>query len=157
MIMNILEEKSLPVYGDGKQVRDWLYVADHCDALMKVFEGAAPGETYNIGCRGERQNIQLIELLCDLLDNRLGRRGSNSSRRLITFVTDRPGHDRRYAIDPRKIEKELGWEPKYGFEKALGLTLDWYLANSDWVERVRSGEYRRWMESNYSGRALIPN
>jgi dTDP-glucose 4,6-dehydratase len=152
MIMNILDEKPLPVYGDGKQVRDWLYVADHCEALAKVFEGAPPGETYNIGCRGERRNIQLVELLCDLIDNRLDRHGSSSSRRLITFVTDRPGHDRRYAIDPSKIEKELGWEPKYRFEEALGLTIDWYLGNLDWVEAVRSGEYRRWIELNYGGR-----
>jgi dTDP-glucose 4,6-dehydratase len=154
MIINILEEKPLPVYGDGKQVRDWLYVADHCDALTKVFEGAPPGESYTIGCRGEMQNVQLVELLCDLLDNRLSRHGSNSSRRLITFVTDRPGHDRRYAIDPFKIERELGWEPKYRFEEALGLTIDWYLGNLDWVEAVRSGEYRRWMELNYGGRTF---
>ena len=122
---------------------------------MKVFEGAAPGETYNIGCRGERQNIQLVEILCDLLDNRLGRCVTNSSRRPITFVTDRPGHDRRYAIDPGKKEKELGWEPKYRFEEALEQTVGWYLTHLEWVDSVRTGEYRKWIDTNYVGRSQI--
>jgi len=152
MIMNILEEKSLPVYGDGKHVRDWLYVVDHCDALMRVSERGKPGETYNIGCRSEKQNIEIVENLCDLLDSRLGRSGSASSRRLIKYVSDRPGHDRRYAIDACKIENDLEWCPKCRFEEGLELTVDWYLAHLDWVESVRSGEYRKWIETNYDRR-----
>ena len=152
MILNIMEEKVLPVYGDGKHVRDWLYVIDHCDGLVRVLEEGRPGETYNIGGGAERQNIEVVQLLCRLLDLRLDRSGSKASRNLIKFVTDRPGHDRRYAIDASKIKGELGWSPAHEFEEALAATVDWYLANMDWVEMVRSGEYRKWIEINYGDR-----
>ena len=152
MILNIMEEKVLPVYGDGKHVRDWLYVIDHCDGLLRVLEKGRPGETYNIGGGAERQNIDVVHLLCDLLDVRLDRSGRKASRNLIQFVTDRPGHDRRYAIDATKIKGELGWSPAHKFAEALEATMDWYLANMDWVEMVRSGEYRKWIEINYEQR-----
>jgi len=152
MILNILENKPLPVYGDGKNVRDWLYVIDHCEALTKVFECGKPGETYNIGGNYEQQNIEVVYSLCDILDRRLKRDPENSSRKLIRFVTDRPGHDRRYAIDATKIKRELGWFPKYKFEEALEATVDWYLDHQDWVDSVRSGEYREWIERNYGKR-----
>jgi dTDP-glucose 4,6-dehydratase len=152
MILNVIEENPLPVYGDGKHVRDWLYVLDHCDGLVRVLEQGKPGETYNIGGGAERQNIVVVHLLCDLLDGRLQRAGDNSSRRLIKFVSDRPGHDRRYAIDASKIKQELGWSPAHDFEEALEATVDWYLQNMDWVELVRSGEYRKWIEINYEDR-----
>jgi len=152
MILNIKEEKTLPIYGDGRNVRDWLYVIDHCDALIRILEQGKPGETYNIGGGAERQNIVVVHLLCDLLDARLQRPKSKSSQRLIQFVTDRPGHDRRYAIDATRIKGELGWSPAHNFEEALEATVDWYLANMDWVEMVRSGEYRKWIEINYKDR-----
>ena len=152
MILNILEEKPLPVYGDGKHVRDWLYVLDHCDALLMVLAEGKPGETYNIGGGAERQNIEIVHMLCDLLDARLQKSGDKSSRNLIQFVADRPGHDRRYAIDAAKIERELGWSPAHDFEKALDTTVAWYMDNMDWVELVRSGEYRKWIELNYEQR-----
>jgi dTDP-glucose 4,6-dehydratase len=152
MILNLMEEKSLPVYGDGKNVRDWLYVIDHCDALIRVLEQGKPGETYNIGGGAERQNIEVVNLLCDLFDSRLDRSTEKASRRLIRFVTDRPGHDRRYAIDASKIRRELGWSPAHNFEEALEATVDWYVNNMDWVELVRSGEYRKWIEINYGER-----
>ena len=154
MILNILEEKPLPVYGDGTNIRDWLYVIDHCDALIEVFEEGKPGDTYNIGGGAERQNIEIVHLLCDLMDARLGRSGGESSQRLIRFVTDRPGHDWRYAIDATKIRKELGWRPNHGFEEALEATIDWYMNNMDWVNTVRSGEYKKWIEINYEGREI---
>jgi dTDP-glucose 4,6-dehydratase len=152
MILNVIEENPLPVYGDGKHVRDWLYVIDHCDGLVRVLEQGEPGETYNIGGGAERQNIVVVQLLCDLLDTRLQRPKSKSSRRLIQFVSDRPGHDRRYAIDASKIKRELGWSPAHDFEESLAATVDWYLHNLDWVELVRSGEYRKWIEINYEDR-----
>ena len=152
MILNIIEEKPLPVYGDGKHVRDWLYVIDHCHGLLSVLEQGRPGETYNIGGEAERQNIDVVHLLCNFLDVRLDRSGRKASRNLIQFVTDRPGHDRRYAIDANKIRGELGWSPAHKFEEALEATVDWYLANMDWVEMVRSGEYRKWIEINYEQR-----
>jgi dTDP-glucose 4,6-dehydratase len=152
MILNIIEEKELPVYGDGKNVRDWLYVVDHCEALLTVFEQGTPGETYNIGGNSERQNIEVVYSLCDILDTRLKRDPENSSRKLVHFVSDRPGHDRRYAIDASKIKRELGWTPKYRFEEALEATVDWYLGNMEWVRSVRSGEYREWIEKNYGKR-----
>jgi dTDP-glucose 4,6-dehydratase len=152
MILNILEEKPLPVYGDGKNVRDWLYVVDHCDALIRIFEAGEPGETYDIGGAAERENIQIVQLLCDLLDSRLNRSGERSSRGLVRFVTDRPGHDRRYAIDARKVRREIGWRPEWSFEDGLRTTVDWYLDHLDWVRSVRSGEYLKWMEANYGRR-----
>ena len=142
MLLNIKERKSLPVYGDGQNIRDWLYVIDHCEALIAVLEGGRPGETYNIGGGAERRNIEVVQQLCDLMDARLGREGTQGSRRLIRFVTDRPGHDRRYAIDASKIDKELGWRPQFTFEQALARTVDWYLENWAWVESIRDGSYR---------------
>jgi len=117
-----------------------------------VLEQGIPGETYNIGGGAERENIEILNLLCDILDDRLNRKGNNCSRSLICFVADRPGHDRRYAIDASKIQTQLGWKPGHTFEKALEETVDWYLNNIDWVDSVRSGEYRRWLELNYQGR-----
>jgi dTDP-glucose 4,6-dehydratase len=152
MIVNILEQRPLPVYGDGKNVRDWIYVIDHCDAIIKVFEEGIPGETYAIGGSAERENIEIVQLICDLMDARLKRSQKGSSRRLIRFVTDRPGHDFRYAIDSGKIRKELGWHAKHSFEEAIEATVDWYLEHMDWVNAVRSGEYRRWIETNYRDR-----
>jgi len=152
MILNIIEKKPLPIYGDGKNVRDWLYVADHCDAIIQVIEKGMPGETYNIGGGAERENIEIVRTLCDLLDRRLERAGNNSSRKQIHFVTDRPGHDRRYAIDATKVQNELGWSPGHRFDEALETTVDWYLNNMKWVDSVRSGEYRKWIEINYKKR-----
>ena len=152
MILNVIEEKPLPVYGDGRNIRDWLYVIDHCNAIIKVLEEGRPGETYNIGGGAERENIQIVHLLCDLLDERLGRTGNKSSYKLIHYVTDRLGHDRRYAIDASKIHNELGWRPEHQFENALEITVDWYMNNMEWVNSVRSGEYRKWIEVNYDKR-----
>lgn len=151
IIGNIQENKSLPIYGDGSNVRDWLYVLDHCDALLRVFEKGAPGETYNIGGGAERSNIQIVEILCAILNRKLNRQ-EGSSESLITYVKDRPGHDFRYAIDATKISKELGWQPQHSFEDALENTVDWYLNNASWVASVRSGEYRKWLELNYEKR-----
>ncbi len=152
MILNILEKKPLPVYGDGKNVRDWLYVVDHCEALLTVLEKGRPGQTYNIGGNAERTNIEVVRRLCTLMDERLNRSGKDASEHLIEFVTDRPGHDRRYAIDATKISKALGWKPRHGFEEALAETVDWYLNHLEWVESVRSGGYRDWIEQNYGKR-----
>jgi dTDP-glucose 4,6-dehydratase len=149
MILNIIEEKALPVYGDGQNVRDWLYVLDHCEALATVLEKGVPGQTYNIGGGAERRNIDVVHRLCALIDDRLQRKGVGQSSRLIRFVTDRPGHDRRYAIDAGKIRRELGWQPRFRFEAALADTVDWYLANGPWVDFIRSGDYRRWIDTNY--------
>ncbi len=154
MILNILEEKELPVYGDGQNVRDWLYVIDHCEALLKALEEGIPGETYNIGGGTERKNIEIVHLLCDILDARLGRSSGKGSRGLIRFVTDRPGHDRRYAIDAAKIRETLSWVPSHSFEEALKSTVDWYLNHLDWVNSIRSGEYRKWIEMNYGNRDM---
>ena len=152
IIINIMESKPLPVYGDGKNVRDWLYVIDHCEALSLVFEKGLPGETYNIGGGAERENIQVVHRLCDIMDDRLGRKGADSSRNLIQYVTDRPGHDRRYAINADKINRQLGWRPRFEFEAALAETVDWYLGNREWIDFVRSGDYRNWIETNYERR-----
>lgn len=151
-ILNILEQKPLPLYGDGTNVRDWLYVIDHCDALIKVLEHGKPGETYNIGGGAERQNIEIVHLLCDLMDNRLGSPDKASSRTLVRFVADRPGHDLRYAIDATKIQRELNWQPHYSFENALEATLDWYLKHTKWIKSTRTKEYRKWIEANYGDR-----
>ena len=152
MILNVVEGKPLPVYGDGKHVRDWLYVEDHCQGLVKVLEQGKLGETYNLGGGAERQNIEVVRLLCDLVDRRLQRAADSSSRRLIQFVPDRPGHDRRYAIDASKIKQELGWSPAHDFEEALAATVNWYVHNMKWVNLVRSGEYRKWIEIHYEHR-----
>ncbi len=155
MILNIMEKKPLPVYGDGKNIRDWLYVEDHCDAIRSVLEKGTPGETYNIGGNAERENIQIVYQLCDLLDGFLGRSGKNTSRSLIRFVKDRPGHDRRYAIDASKIRDQFDWRPAHQFEEALEKTVKWYINNMEWVHGVRSGEYRKWLETNYDKRITI--
>jgi dTDP-glucose 4,6-dehydratase len=143
MILNALAGKPLPVYGTGENVRDWLFVDDHAQAILKAFEQGAPGETYLVGGNAERRNLDVVRLLCDVLDDRLGRRGDASTHRLITFVTDRPGHDFRYAIDASRTEQQLGWAPRESFESGLTKTIDWYLANQPWCERVASGAYRQ--------------
>ena len=149
MILNGMEGKSLPVYGDGKNIRDWLYVRDHCTAVWKIMKQGKNGETYNIGGSGEMENIKLVEMICDILDD-IGRRPDCPSRRdLIKFVKDRPGHDLRYAIDYSKLEKALDWRPEVSLEKGIRKTIDWYLKNRQWVERVKSGEYQTWIKTHY--------
>lgn len=143
MTLNAVEGKALPVYGDGLQVRDWLYVEDHCRALRMVLERAAPGETYNIGANCERTNLEIVERVCDFVDEMQRCATSRSRRELIRHVVDRPGHDRRYAIDASKLRREIGWEPRHDFESALRLTIAWYLENPTWVARVTSGNYQR--------------
>ena len=154
MILHALEGKPLPVYGDGKNVRDWLFVEDHCSAIRRVLESGRAGETYNVGGNSERANIDVVTAICDLVDEMQPEPG-RSRRTLITFVADRPGHDRRYAIDARKISRELGWKPAEQFESGLRKTVRWYLENGDWVNSVRSGSYREWIEKNYGKRTEI--
>lgn len=149
-INNIIHYKPLPVYGDGNYTRDWLYVIDHARAVDTVFHRGTPGETYNIGGFNEWKNIDLVNLLCDLLDEKLGRE-KGTSRELITFVKDRPGHDLRYAIDASKIHKELGWEPSVTFEEGLAKTIDWYLENTVWLQNVVSGAYENYYAKQYGG------
>ncbi len=151
MIHNIIARKPLPVYGDGQNVRDWLHVKDHSRAVETVLKTGRPGEVYNIGGNNEWKNIDIVNLVCDLLDERLGRK-PGENRGLITFVKDRPGHDRRYAIDATKIKRELGWEPSYTFDKGIEETIDWYLANQEWVAEVTSGAYREYYQQQYGGR-----
>jgi dTDP-glucose 4,6-dehydratase len=148
MIVNALAGKPLPVYGDGMQIRDWLYVKDHCSAIRRVLEAGQVGETYNIGGWNEKPNIEIVKTVCALLDT-LRPDPAGSYSRLITYVKDRPGHDRRYSIDARKIESELGWRPAETFETGIRKTVEWYLANEDWVTRVQSGAYREWLQKNY--------
>ena len=150
IIANALAGKPLPVYGDGMQVRDWLFVGDHCSALRRVLADGRTGETYNIGGWNEKANIDVVHTLCDLLDELAP--AAKSYRQQITFVKDRPGHDRRYAIDARKIERELGWKPAETFETGMRKTVQWYLANQDWVSKVQSGDYLKWLERNYAQR-----
>jgi len=147
-IRNIIHEEPLPVYGSGNNVRDWLYVEDHALAILEVFKSGEKGETYNIGGHNEWKNIDLIHLLCDLMDQKLGRE-EGSSGKLIEFVKDRAGHDHRYAIDASKIEKELGWRPSVTFEEGLSKTIDWYLHNSHWLKSVTSGAYKQYYEKQY--------
>jgi dTDP-glucose 4,6-dehydratase len=151
MIANALDGKPLPVYGDGRQIRDWLYVADHCEAIRTVLERGRAGEVYNVGGTAERRNLEVVHTLCDILDRERPRAGGH--RALITYVADRPGHDRRYAIDSRKIRGELGWKPRESFETGLAKTVRWYLDNAAWVANVKSGEYRHWIDKNYAERA----
>ena len=141
----------MPVYGDGKYTRDWLYVVDHARAIDTVFHTGKNGETYNIGGFNEWQNIELIHLLCHKMDQKLGR-AEGTSAQLITYIKDRPGHDRRYAIDATKIKNELGWEPSVTFEEGLSITIDWYLENNSWVEQVTSGSYKDYYQKMYSNR-----
>ncbi len=152
MITNAVAGKPLPVYGDGRQVRDWLYVGDHCSALRVVLEQGDIGETYNIGGRNEQANLDTIDLLCSLLDEMLPQSGHAPHRQLVKFVPDRPGHDRRYAINANKIEQKLGWRPKETFATGLRRTVAWYLAHQDWVEQVTTGAYRQWIDQNYAHR-----
>ena len=156
MILNALEGKPLPVYGDGLNVRDWLFVGDHCAAIREVLEKGRLGETYNVGGASERKNIDVVTTICDILDELRPDAGSDkrigSRRNLIAYVKDRPGHDRRYAINAEKITRELGWRPEKQFESGIRETVEWFLANMDWVNDVRSGHYKEWIELNYSGR-----
>ncbi len=154
MILNALEGKPLPVYGDGRNVRDWLYVMDHCRAVWTIMKTGRRGETYNIGGRCEMQNIGVVRMLCDILDEM--NPGKASKRELITFVTDRPGHDLRYAIDSGKLEGELNWTPAESFETGIRKTIRWYLDNKGWVERIKTGEYLSWMERQYGVMKMLP-
>lgn len=148
---NALQEKPLPVYGDGKNVRDWLFVQDHCEGIVEVLKEGNNGQCYNIGGNNEKQNIEVVTLVCDLLDQKVGLLSSGEPRRsLITYVKDRLGHDRRYAIDAAKIESELGWQPKMTFEKGIEKTVDWYLANREWVDEIVSGAYQNYYNKMYS-------
>ncbi len=149
MIVNALAGKPLPVYGDGLQVRDWLYVKDHCSAICRVLEAGRLGEVYNVGGWNEKANIEIVHTLCDLLDEMRPRSDGRSYRAQITHVTDRPGHDRRYAIDARKLSAELGWRPAETFESGIRKTVRWYLDNPGWVGRVQSGAYREWVQTQY--------
>ncbi len=150
MIANALEGKPLPVYGDGSNVRDWLYVRDHCEAIRVALAQGRPGETYNIGGAAERANIDVVKAICTILDEL--RPASAPHASLITYVQDRPGHDRRYAIDAGKIRRELGWQPRQRFDAGLKASVEWYLANAEWVRGVTSGAYREWIETNYGAR-----
>lgn len=150
-IHNILEKKALPVYGDGLYTRDWLYVKDHARAIDTIFHQGKAGETYNIGGFNEWKNIDLVKLLCRLMDEKLGR-AKGESEQLITYVKDRPGHDRRYAIDASKIKNQFGWEPSVTFEEGLSETIDWYLSNTEWLQHVTSGAYQHYYESMYGNR-----
>ena len=149
MINNVIHKKPLPVYGDGLYTRDWLFVKDHATAIDAVYHHGVVGETYNIGGFNEWKNIDLVKLLCKLADEKLDR-ATGESEQLITYVKDRPGHDRRYAIDASKINKELGWKPSVTFEEGLSQTIDWYLQNTDWLEHVTSGEYQQYYQTQYS-------
>jgi len=151
MIHNIIAEKPLPVYGDGLNVRDWLHVKDHSRAVEAVLHNGVPGGVYNVGGNNEWRNIDIVNLVCDILDGKLGRT-PGSNRKLITFVKDRPGHDRRYAIDASKMGNELGWAPSYTFEQGIDETITWYLDNQEWVREVTSGAYRDYYEKMYGGR-----
>ena len=152
ILLKALGGEPLPVYGDGLNVRDWLYVEDHCTAITRVLQDGRLGETYNIGGNNEMTNLDVVHTLCRMLDARRPRSDGQAYANQITFVTDRPGHDRRYAIDARKISAELNWTPSETFETGIEKTVDWYLDNSDWIEHVRSGEYRSWLDSNYTDR-----
>ena len=149
MILNARDGKSLPVYGDGQNVRDWIYVEDHCEAIAQVLSRGRVGQTYNIGGWNEKRNIGIVETICDIVDEIAGLGGA-PRRTLITFVKDRPGHDRRYAMDAGKIERELGWRPLETFESGIRKTVRWYLENEEWVRDVTSGGYRQWIETHYS-------
>jgi len=155
MISNALQGKPLPVYGDGKQVRDWLYVQDHCRAIITALEKGNIGECYNIGGNNQRANIDVVNTLCSLLDELVPDSPHRPHAKLITYVQDRPGHDRRYAIDARKIQRELNWFPQESFETGFRKTIEWYLANTEWVEHVTSGAYQQWVTKNYADRTTV--
>ncbi len=149
VILKAIDGDTLPVYGDGKHVRDWLYVEDHCSAIWQIIAGGKDGETYNVGGRNEKTNLSVVETICSKLDEKLGQLPSGPRKDLIEFVKDRPGHDRRYAIDCSKIEKDLGWTPAESFETGLDQTIDWYLENMAWVDSIKSGEYQTWITKQY--------
>lgn len=151
MINNIINRKPLPVYGKGENVRDWLFVEDHASAIDTIFHQGKIGEKYNVGGFNEWKNIDLVHLLCKIMDQKLGRAAGESAS-LITYVTDRPGHDLRYAIDATKLNKELGWKPSLQFEEGLAKTVDWYLANTEWIKHVTSGDYQKYYENQYDHR-----
>jgi dTDP-glucose 4,6-dehydratase len=153
MIVNALAGKALPVYGDGMQIRDWLFVKDHCSAIRRVLEAGRLGEVYNVGGWNEKPNIEIVNTVCALLDELRPRADGQPYAAQISYVTDRPGHDRRYAIDARKLEAELGWKPAETFETGIRKTVQWYLSNPDWVAHVQSGAYREWVGKQYSGSA----
>ncbi len=150
MIVHALADKALPVYGDGMQVRDWLYVKDHCSAIRRVLEAGSPGEVYNIGGSNEMPNIEIVKTVCDLLDELRPKDDGTSYLEQISYVKDRPGHDRRYAIDASKLERELGWKPAETFESGIRKTVSWYLDHPDWVSHVQSGAYRAWVATHYN-------
>lgn len=152
MILNAKEGKPLPVYGDGRNVRDWLFVRDHCVAIWQIMNEGKRGETYNIGGNSEKRNIEVVETICDIVDELMPLPDGSSRRELITFVKDRPGHDWRYAIDFSKINRELGWAPQESFESGIRKTVQWYLEHQQWVERIRSGKYQEWIQQNYHNR-----
>ncbi|MGQ7957254.1 dTDP-glucose 4,6-dehydratase [Pseudomonas sp. SP16.1] len=149
VIHNALAGKDLPIYGDGQQIRDWLYVKDHCSAIRRVLEGGKLGETYNVGGWNEKANLDVVHTLCDILDQEQPRADGLSYREQLTFVKDRPGHDRRYAIDASKLERELGWKPAETFETGIRKTVRWYLDNQEWVNNITSGNYRDWVSKQY--------
>ena len=150
VILNAMSGKSIPVYGDGQNVRDWVFVADHCDAVRTVLARGRTGETYNIGGWNEKRNFEIVHIVCSILDDLRPDDPVVPHRELSTFIKDRPGHDRRYAIDASKIERELGWKPSETFETGIRKTIAWYLANEDWVHGVVTGSYRQWMTMQYS-------
>ena len=152
MTLNALAGKPLPIYGNGENIRDWLHVEDHCDAINEVLTNGRIGQTYNIGGRAERNNLFIVNKICEILDEIKPRSDGKSYKEQITFVKDRLGHDLRYAINCSKIEKELGWKPKHNFEDGLKETIQWYLNNEDWVKNIQSGEYQKWIEKNYKER-----
>ena len=147
-----LEGKALPVYGDGQNIRDWLYVRDHCEAIRQVLAKGRLGETYNVGGKNEIRNLDVVQVICAKLDALRPKADGTSYASQITFVADRPGHDRRYAIDPTKIEAEIGWTPAESFETGIDKTVKWYLENTAWIDSVRTGAYREWVSKNYSTR-----
>jgi len=151
MILNILEEKPLPVYGDGKNIRDWLYVEDHCSAIWQILKYGKTAETYNVGGENEWENIKLVNILCEML-SQIKAKNKDCYKRLITYVKDRPGHDRRYAINCNKLKDQLGWKQNHSFQDGLNKTIKWYINNQYWVDRVRSGEYKKWIIKNYESR-----
>jgi dTDP-glucose 4,6-dehydratase len=153
MIVNALAGKALPVYGNGQQIRDWLYVKDHCSAIRRVLEAGTLGEVYNVGGWNEKPNLDIVHTVCALLDELRPRADKKSYAEQISFVTDRPGHDRRYAIDARKLERELGWKPAETFDSGIRKTVQWYLDNQGWVNNVLSGNYKQWLATNYAGRS----
>lgn len=152
MIVNALAGKPLPVYGDGMQIRDWLFVKDHCSAIRRVLEAGIPGETYNVGGWNEKPNIEIVRTVCALLDEMSPRADGKGYAEQVTYVKDRPGHDRRYAIDATKIHRELGWKPAETFETGIRKTVRWYLDNQAWVQQVQSGEYRQWIDQQYGAK-----